>query len=74
MLQSFWKLIRLRLRPDPGIHFGDAEAGLPAILPGYWRSIYWLALASRCSIWYFERNFERRRRPGTGDWPDPSGW
>jgi len=70
-LRSFWNIIRLWLRVDPGVQFGDAEASMPAVLRGDWQGIYRLALSCRGSIWYFERHFERRRSPGSGDWPDP---
>jgi len=67
-LQSLWSLIRLR--PDSAVQFGDAEANVPAIPTGHRQGIYWLALSCRGSIWYFERRFERRRSPWSGDWPD----
>ena len=69
-LRPLLTLIRRCLRPDAGVQFGDTEITMPAILPGHLHGIIGLALARRGLIWYFERNFERRRLPRSGDWTD----
>ncbi len=61
------------VRREPGMRFGGGNTDWipPVLSPLHWSSGHYLGRSYRDSTWYFERNFERRRSPGSGDWSDP---
>jgi hypothetical protein len=69
-LKALRNTLRELLRREPRLRFGagDADWIPPVLSPTHWSSGHYLGRSYRDSIWYFERHFERRRSPGSGDW------